>query len=200
MLTHAGFRINHAVSQSKLVDEVSAKKGRKLLLATTFAESNYVSGFQKHYFKVNVAPKDRLPVQGIDVKAWVKNGYFDIIMPEGVNIETFIKMTRGTSTKCWPRWTYTCDRHGKVLGSNVHDPTPKEDKKDRPINPHAGPLDYEAGWLELRDAGADGLYAFNNAQGWPVMRRLGHLDEVRQRVKAGKVHGLIEGPIIQFAK
>ncbi len=182
-----------------MVNQVSAKKGRKLLLATTFSELDYVSGFQRHNFKINVKPAERLAIQGIDVQAWIKNGYFDIIMPEGVNIEKFIKMTRGTSTQCWPRWTYTTDRHGRRLGKNVHDPTPKEDKKDRAINPHNGPLDYEGGWLELLDAGADGLYIFNNAQGWPVLRRMGHPDEVRRRVRAGKVHGLIEGPAIRFA-
>ena len=182
----------------RMVDEVSAKKGKKLLLATTFAESNYVSGFQNHYFKVNVAPKDRLAVQGIDVQAWVKNGYFDIIMPEGPNAETFIKMTRGTTTRCYPRWTATRDFNAIPLGRNIHDPTPQEDKKDRPINPHCGPRDYEAGWLKLRDMGADGVYLFNNAHGWNSLGRMGHLDEVRDRVKAGKVHGLIEGPVIEF--
>jgi hypothetical protein len=182
-----------------MFDEVSAKKGRKLLLAATFSEKSYVSGFQKHHLKVNVPANERLAVQGIDVALWTKKGYFDIIMPEGPNWAKFIKLTRGTKTQCWPRWTYTCDYNGKASGANVHDPTPQEDKKDRPINPHCGPLDYEAGWLKLRQAGADGLYLFNNAQSWPTLRRMGHLDEVRQRVAAGKVSGMIEGPAITFA-
>jgi hypothetical protein len=107
-------------------------------------------------------------------------------------------MTRGTTTKCFPRWTATRDRHSTPLAANIHDPTPKEDKTDRPINPHVGPRDYEAGWLELSNAGADGLYLFNNPRGWPTLRRMGHLDEVRKRVAANKAHGLIEGPIAQF--
>ena len=82
--------------------------------------------------------------------------------------------------------------------TNAHDPTPKEDKKDRPIMEHTGPLGYEAGWLKLRQAGADGLYLFNAAQSWPTLRRMGHLDEVCKRVAADKHHGLIEGPIIEF--
>ena len=183
-----------------VVDQVGAKKGRKLLLAATFSEKSYVSGFHKHHLKADVGASERLAVQGIDVALWVKKGYFDIIMPEGPNWAKFIKMTRGTTTKCYPRWTYTCDYNGKALGGNIHDPTPKEDKKDRPINPHCGPRDYEAGWLEFRQAGADGLYVFNNAQGWPTLRQMGHPEEVKQRVGAGKPYGLIEGPIVRFAK
>ncbi|MBN1344805.1 MAG: hypothetical protein JXQ73_19080 [Phycisphaerae bacterium] len=182
----------------KMVDEVSAKKGRKLLLAATFSEKDYVSGFHAHHLKSTVKPEERLAVQGIDVALWAKKGYFDIIMPEGPHWAKYIEMTRGTKTKCYPRWTYTCDYNGKALGGNIHDPTPKEDKKDRPINPHCGPLDYESGWLKLRDKGADGLYVFNNAQGWATLRRMGHLDEVRQRVQAKAVYGLSEGPIVQF--
>jgi hypothetical protein len=182
----------------KMVDQVSAKKGRKLLLAATFAESDYVSGFHKHHLKVDVRPDQRLDVQGIDVKRWAKAGYFDIIMPEGPNWAKYIQMTRGTSTKCYPRWTATRDHDSNPLGKNIHDPTPAEDKKDRPVNPTCGPLDYEAGWLTLRQAGADGLYLFNAALSWPTLRRMGHIDEVRERVKAGQVHGLIEGPTIKF--
>lgn len=182
----------------KTVDEVSAKKGRKLLLAATFSELSYVSSFHKHYLGMAVKTGERLAVQGIDVAAWVKNGYFDIIMPEGPNIEKHIAATRGTSTKCFPRWTVTCSLYGRRLGPGVHDPKASEDKKDRPINWHLGPLDYETGWLKIRQKGADGLYAFNNPRGWISLRRLGHLDEVAQRVSAGQVHGIVEGPVVEF--
>ena len=92
-----------------MVDEVSRKKDKKLLLAATFSENDYVSGFMKHYLKVDVAPKDRLKYQGIDVEAWIKNRYYDIIMPEGRNVDKYIAMTRGTTTKCYPRWEYHCN-------------------------------------------------------------------------------------------
>ena len=131
---------------------------------------------------------------------WVKNGYYDIIMPEGHNIEKYIEMTRGTTTKCYPRWEYHSTMYGPPVGAGIHDPTPDEDKNDRPINPHCGPLDFEEGWLKLHDKGADGLYMFNNPMGWVSLRRMGHIDEVRERVKEGRVYGVIEGPEIEFLK
>ena len=197
-------RVGHmnafCASLRKMVDEVSAKKGRKLWLAATFSELSYVSSFHRHYLGMTVKASERLAVQGIDVAAWIKNGYFDIIMPEGPNIEKYIVATRGTSTRCFPRWTYTCDLHGRRLGSGVHDPQASEDKRDRPINWHVGPLDYEAGWLKIRRKGADGLYVFNNPRGWVSLRRMGHMSEVAERVKAGCVSGVIEGPVIQFVE
>ncbi|MBN2290900.1 MAG: hypothetical protein JXM70_00660 [Pirellulales bacterium] len=182
----------------KMVDEVSKKKGKKLLLGASFSESHYVSGFLKYNLKIDVGPEERLKYQGINVADWVKNSYYDIIMPEGHHIEKYIEMTRGTTTKCYPRWEYHSTMYGPPVGANIHDPTPGEDKKDRAINPHNGPRDFEAGWLKLHDKGADGLFMFNNPMGWVSLRRMGHIDEVCRRVKAGEVYGVIEGPEIEF--
>lgn len=181
-----------------MVNEVGAKKGRKLMLCATFGDPSYVSGFQKHNFKINVPLAERLAIQGIDPESWVQHGFFDILMPEGRCIPRVIKATKGSKTKCYPRWTYTNTIFADRVGKNIHDPKPSEDKTDRHVNPHLGPLDYEAGWLELLEMGADGLYVFNNPRGWQTLRRMGHLDEVRQRVKAGRVHALIERDVITF--
>jgi hypothetical protein len=182
----------------KMVDEVGAKKGKKLLLAAEFSEAAYVSGFMKNYLKVDVKPEERLAYQGIDPAAWVRNGYYDIIIPEGKNIEKYIAMTRGTTTRCFPRWEFGSTLHTEPLAAGGHDPTPAEDKTDRPVDAHNGPRDIEAGWLQLCEKGADGVYLFNNELSWNTWRRLGHLDEVRTRVAAGAVDGLIEGPAITF--
>ncbi len=187
-----------SAAMRKMIDEVSLDKNKELLLAASFSESHYVSGFIKHNLKISVGPEERLKYQGINVADWVNNGYYDIIMPEGHNIEKHIEMTRGTSTKCYPRWEYHSTMYGPPVGPGIHDPTPSEDKNDRPINPHCGPRDFEKGWLKLRDKGADGLYMFNNPMGWVSLRRMGHTDEVRERVKADAVFGTIEGPEIEF--
>jgi len=171
-----------------MVDEVSKAKGRKLLLAASFTEAWYAKS------------QPLLEFQGIDVAAWVRNGYYDIILPEGPNIDRYIQMTRGTSTRCYPRWDCTCDINAKALAPNIHDPTPKEDKTDRPINPHLGPDDLEAGWLVLHEKGADGIYYFNNPEGMVGTRRIGHLDEVRERVKTGRAYGIVEGPIVTLTE
>lgn len=181
----------------KMVDEVGKKKGKKLLLAATFTEIWCASSFPKLYLGINVGRNERLKQQGINVQDWVDNGYYDIIMPEGFNIDKYIKMTRGTTTKCYPRWDLHSTIDGPMVGK-AHDPTPQEDKRDRPINNHNGAIDFEEGWVKLHDKGADGLYMFNNPFGWPSLRRLGHIDEVRQRVKAGTIFGVIEGPKIEF--
>ena len=183
-----------------MFDEVSAAKGRELLLAASFSECDYVSGFHRYHLKTEVKPSERLAVQGIDVEAWVRNAYFDIIMPEGANIERHIEATRGSSTKCFPRWTYTRDLFGKPLGPGIHDPKASEDKRDRPLNWHLGPVDYETGWSRLRDKGADGLYVFNNPNGWVTLRRMGHVDGARDRVANGTAYGMVEGPRITFGE
>ncbi len=172
----------------KMVDEVGKAKGKKLLLCASFTEAPYSRS------------QPLLESQGIEVSAWIRNGYYDIIMPEGPNIDRYIEMTRGTSTRCFPRWDYTCDINADGLAPNIHDPTPKEDKTDRPINPHLGANDLEAGWLVLKEKGADGIYYFNNPEGMVGTRRIGHFDEVRERVKAGQVYGLIEGPMIALER
>jgi hypothetical protein len=182
----------------KMVDEVGAKKGKKLLLASEFSEGAYVSGFIKNYLKVDAKPEQRLAYQGIDPATWVKNGYYDIIIPEGKNIEKYIAMTRGTTTRCFPRWEFGSTPYAEPLADGGHDPTPAEDKKDRPVDAHNGPRDIEAGWLQLCQKGADGVYLFNNELSWSTLCRLGHLDEVRARVASGAVCGLVEGPAITF--
>ena len=184
----------------EMVDGVSVAKEKKLLLCASFAESDYVSSFHRVHLKTQVKPEERLAVQGIDVAAWLERGFFDIIMPEGPNIEKHISACRGTTTKCFPRWTATRDRYSKPLGAGIHDPKASEDKKDRPLNWHVGPLDYETGWLDLHSKGADGLYVFNNPRGWVSLRRMGHPDEVAERVAAARVYGLVEGPVIAFVE
>ena len=34
--------------------------------------------------------------------------------------------------------------------------------------------------------------------GWSTLRQMGHIDKLRERVGAGMVHGMIEGPVITF--
>ena len=43
-----------------------------------------------------------------------------------------------------------------------------------------GPRDYEAGWLQFYEKGADGLYLFNRESGWDTLRRMGHIDSCVQ--------------------
>ncbi len=176
----------------QVMDKASAKKHRKLQLIATFTSGGYAWGWVKSGGPTVV------DAQGLDVATWVKNKWYDIIMPEGPDYAKYIGMTRGTGVKCYIRITQQFDLDANFLTNDVHDPTPQEDKADKPINPQLGPLDYEAYWLKLKALGADGLYIFNQYDGWTGMRRLGHLEEVKQHVESNKPYGLLEGPMIEL--
>ena len=178
--------------EQQLADR-SRQAMEQLARAQELLQADDVTGAQKAFARA--ATLDRVAAAEARVRPRLSKA---CAAHASANIEKHIATARGTSTKCFPRWTVTCSLYGRRLGPGVHDPKASEDKKDRPINWHLGPLDYETGWLKIRQKGADGLYAFNNPRGWISLRRLGHLDEVAQRVSAGQVHGIVEGPVVEF--
>ena len=93
-----------------------------------------------------------------------------------------------------PPLDLTRELFGKPLRPGIHDPKASEDKRDRPPNWHLGPGYYGKGWLRFRDKGADGLYVVNNPNGWVTLRRMGHVDELRERVARVTPYGMVEGP------
>ncbi len=179
----------------KMVNEVSAKKHKKLMLVATFSNASYTEGWVG-----NIPPDEKLASQGIDVNDWVKNGYYDVIMPEGPNWAKYIALTKGTTTKCYPRLSHQQDIDGNMISWNTRDPGAADNLTDAPVNSNPGPTDYERNWLKLREAGADGVFIFNMPDGWTGLSRMGHIDEVKKRVLTGETYGVIEGPTIEFVK
>ena len=113
---------------------------------------------------------------GLDVETWVREGLVDRLVPWGnvrgmppVDLDYYKGLTQGTSTTFWPF-----------------------------VRTHGGLGDYANCWrdaLRFFDAGAAGLALWDlvgsdplNLRG-PLLRRLGHIDEMRAAVEAGKKDG-----------
>jgi hypothetical protein len=113
---------------------------------------------------------------GLDVETWVREGLVDRLVPWGnvrgmppIDLDYYKGLTQGTSTTFWPF-----------------------------VRTHGGLGDYANCWrdaLRFFDAGAAGLALWDlvgsdplNLRG-PLLRRLGHIDEMRAAVEAGKKDG-----------
>ena len=166
------------------LDTIGREKGRHLALNATFVCGTWY--------------ESRTPEQqGFDPPTWVKEGLVDCLMPEGLNAEKYIKLCRGTRTKCYPRYCNWMDFAGNALTSDTHDPTAEEDKADRPPLNQYSPLQIAQGALKWYDAGADGIFLFNMSDAWTSLRNLAYPDLLRQEVAAGKPYGLREGePVV----
>ena len=113
---------------------------------------------------------------GLDVETWVKEGLVDRLVPWGnvrgmppVDLAYYRTITRDTATTFWPHLFRFTDSTIAVPGS-----------------------DYMQEALEYYDAGARGLALWDlcafdsmNLTG-PQLRYLGHIDEVRNHVRAGR--------------
>jgi len=154
-------------------DEVNAKKDRKVLLCCSFADESY---FIKHW------GTGKLEDQGLDVKTWIAEGLFDMLMPEGPTALDFVKRAAGTQTAVWPRkvarHTFKTD---KYLGGGG-------------LSPKA----LERGVKRVFDQGAPGIFFFNH-ETWTTLARLGFKEELDLRTRTEDVYGLHEGPVVAFA-
>jgi len=154
------------------VDEVNAGKKRKVLLCGSFGDRSW------HLLHWGTG---KLEDQGLDVKTWLKEGFFDIIMPEGPTAMDFVEMAKGTTTRVWPR---------KVQGVSFATHTK--------VNGQLGPKQIEKGAKAWLDGGADGIFFFNHDT-WTTLGRLGFKEELNLRTKVDEVYGYREGPAITFA-
>lgn len=153
-------------------DRVNAGKERKVLLCCSFADE---SRFIKHW------GTGRLTDQGLDVKTWLAEGLFDILMPEGPTALYFVRMAEGSRTEVWPR---------KASGYPF--------ETDRILGGKLGPKQIEQGVKKTFDAGAPGIFFFNHDT-WTTLGRLGFAEELELRSKTDEVYGLVEGPVVTFA-
>ena len=122
---------------------------------------------------------------GLDIETWVKEGLVDRLVPWGnvrgmppADLDYYIKLTKGTSTTIWPHLFVFIDK--TYMAKPGHD--------------------YKQDALDHYDKGAEGLAMWDlvgfdalNKTG-PSLRRLGHIDEMREDVKNG---GMYEPPIYQ---
>lgn len=166
------------------LDRIGQQKGKPLDLNVSFTCGTWYD---------NQTPAD----QGLDVETWVKEGIVTRIMPEGRDSMKYIEMCKDSPVQCYQRKTRALDFDANTLQAGLHDPTPAEDKKDRPQHPNMGPLEVAKGALERYDAGADGIFLFN----YPPMVTLQHLPYpamLRQEVKSGQPFGRVLGEKVEW--
>ncbi|MBN2291414.1 MAG: hypothetical protein JXM70_03250 [Pirellulales bacterium] len=158
----------------KAIDEVNAKKDRKVLLCGSFGDRSW------HLMHWGTG---KLEDQGLDIETWLEEGIFDIIMPEGPTALNFVAMAKAKNsrTKVWPR---------KVR--NVDFPNHKYDRKQD------GPKALEHGAKGWFDRGAPGIFFFNH-ETMTTLGRLGFTEELALRVKvADEIYGMCDGPKVKF--
>jgi len=158
----------------KAFDEINAKKKRKVMLCASFGDRSW---HLTHW------GTGKLDDQGLDVETWLREGIFDMVMPEGPTALDFVAMAREckSRTEVWPRTVcmVSFKEHGKLNGA-------------------LGPKQIEEGVKWMLDQGAPGIFFFNY-QTWTTLRRLGFREELDLRVKVDEVYGLREGPVVEFS-
>ena len=161
-------------SLRKAVDEVNANKERKVALCASFGERSW------HLLHWG---SGKLEDQGLDVETWLKEGVFDMIMPEGPTAIDYVALARAKNsrTKVWPRKVCNVD-----FAHHKYDPVPADTKQ----------LERGAkGWF---DRGAAGIFFFNHDT-WTTLGRLGFTEELPLRCKVDdEIYGMREGPAIEF--
>jgi hypothetical protein len=156
-------------------DALNARKERKVLLCGSFGERSW------HLLHWGTGV---LADQGLDVQTWLKEGLFDIIMPEGPTAMEFVDLAKTTNsrTAVWPR------KVGNVTFE-------KHTERD---NSPEGPKEIERGAKYWFDHGAPGIFFFNH----PLQTSLGRLGFAEERdLRAAvdeEIYGLREGPVITF--
>ncbi len=169
------------------LDRIGQQKGKHLVLNCSFTCGTWYDGW---------TPQQ----QGMDVATWVEEGFVDCIMPDGRDTMKYIEMCVGKDTKCYGRYTTCADFAGGKLMANVHDPTPSEDKADRPALNQYGPLDLMEGILNWYDAGADGVLLFNFSDAWVPLRNLPYPEIIRQELASGQPFGQREGEKVEWTE
>ena len=154
------------------VDEVNDGKPPKSLLCASFGDRSW---HLKHWGSGVLAD------QGLDVKTWLDEGLFDIIMPEGPGVERFVEMAAGSRTRVWPRKVA-----GVTLSTHAH------------VDGKLGPKEIEREVKWALDRGAAGVFFFNH-ETWGALRRLGFKEELELRTRVDEVYGYREGPAVAFS-
>jgi hypothetical protein len=157
------------------IDTVNAKKDRKVLLCASFGDRSW---HLTHW------GSGTLEDQGLDVKTWLLESIFDILMPEGPNASDYVGVAKShkSRTQIWPRkvGTVSFEQHVGREG------------------PPEGPKEIERGAKLWFDRGAPGIFFFNHVP-QTTFGRLGFEEERQLRANLdNEIYGMREGPVINF--
>lgn len=155
------------------IDEVNASKERKVLLCASFGD--------RCWFLRNWGT-GKLEDQGLDIQTWLREGIFDMLMPEGATCLDFVKAAEESRTQVWPR---------KVSGVTLD--------TDEKLSGKLGPADISRSVQRAFEAGAPGIFFFNH-ETWTSFGRLGIRDELPIRVIMDSPYALREVGKVTFAE
>ncbi len=155
----------------KAVDEVNASKDRKVRLCGSFGDLSW---------HLTQWGSGKLEDQGLDVKTWLAENIFDIIMPEGPTAVDYVAMAKNSRTQVWPRKTWGVDF--------------REHKR---VHEQEGAKESERGAKDWFDRGSPGIFFFNYDTR-TTFGRLGFTDELALRAKVDEIYGMREGPKVSF--
>jgi len=152
-------------------DAVNAKKARPVALCGSFGDRSW---HLTHW------GTGKLDDQGLDVAAWLEEGIFDLLLPEGPSALEFVAMAEDSPTVVWPRLVARVDM-----------------ETHRGLGGEEAPKDLERGAQWAFDQGAPGIFFFNH-QPWSSMGRLGFREEFALRTRTKEAYGLWEGSRPRF--
>jgi len=165
------------------LDAVARARGRRIALSASVVDDY-------HAFC-------GLAEQRIDLEAWLAGGALDFICVQAWDIAPYVALARRHNV---PLIAILDQESVDVPGGKRadpawqqetrpdEDPLPGEEYADAPhVNSTLDPTEYDRGALRCYRAGADGI-ALVNAFG-TYGRRLGHVDEIAQRVATGRIFG-----------
>jgi hypothetical protein len=188
---------NFIAETRRRLDVVASRKNRKLALSAMVVDG--------YHARRNGRPMS-LEEQKIDLEAWLASGTLDFICVEAWDHSKHLALAKRFHT---PYYAIQDQESIKVPGGHLddpdwlveghrdHDPLPGEELESQPpVNASLDPMEYDQAFLPRYRMGVDGACIVNG--GGNFLRRLGHMKEMAERVKTGKVWGQRIGPRIKI--
>jgi hypothetical protein len=161
------------------LNAVAAAKGRKIALSASVVDGYHANA--------------TLAEQKIDLEAWLASGALDFLCVEAWDHRAYLATARrygvpyyaisdNESIKSPRGW------QGDPDWAGAHDPLPGEEfLESPPVSSTLDPTEWEQYFLERYRLGVDGV-CLHNASG-SFIRRLGHVEEMAERIQNNQVWG-----------
>jgi hypothetical protein len=144
--------------------------------------------------------RSTLVQQRIDLEAWLASGALDFICVEARDHSPYVSLAKRYHT---PYYAHQDNEPPRGQTSDPewaadHDPVPGEELQEAPhLNNTLDPTEWDQAALDYFQRGIDGICVVNNFMGWRSTGRLGHVQELADRIRTGCVWGQQVGPPIQ---
>lgn len=186
------------VEVRRRLDGVASRKNRKLALSAMV-----VDGYHARRNGHLMSLKD----QKIDLEAWLASRTLDFICVEAWDHSRHLALAKRYHTPYYAIQDQESirvpggsrdDPEWRVAGQPAHDPVPGEELESQPpVNATLDPTEYDQAFLPRYRMGIDGACIVNGDLSADFPRRLGHIQEMAERVKTGERWGQKIGPRIE---